>query len=559
MGQPVMHNPRQLSLFDNPLHPGSRVLIESVDGDSERELLAIAVALGARNVLGWSAAEENLVRELPPAQRDMVAEIRAMILDGADPLGDRFCTIRSPAVRRKHGATFTPGGIAQAMVDWSEGYATPDRVVDAGVGSGRFMIEAGRRFSKASLIGVELDPVPAILARANLMVMGLAPRSQVLLGDYRDVPIAPIGGKTLFIGNPPYVRHHLQEPHWKEWLIDEARRRGLNASQLAGLHIYFFLATVAKAKPGDYGTFITAAEWLDVNYGSLLRELFLGDLGGRRIVVIEPTALPFTDAATTAAITFFEVGSKPKSVTLKRVSTLDELNQNGGSRKVRRERLETERRWSHLTRPVRKGLPGYVELGELCRVHRGQVTGANKVWIAGTHSDGLPDSVLYPSVTKAKELFRAGKVLTDPTLLRKVIDLPTDLDVFDTSHRHAIERFLTRARNMGVDQGYIASNRKAWWSVGLRKPAPILATYMARRPPAFVRNRADARHINIAHGLYPREELSDSILGRLIDHLSTGTSMNDGRTYSGGLTKFEPREMERLMVPGLDLLKRGEA
>ena len=25
--------------------------------------------------------------------------------------------------------------------------------------------------------------------------------------------------------------------------------------------------------------------------------------------------------------------------------------------------------------------------------------------------------------------------------------------------------------------------------------------------------------------------------------------MQDGRTYAGGLTKFEPREMERLAVP----------
>jgi hypothetical protein len=81
---------------------------------------------------------------------------------------------------------------------------------------------------------------------------------------------------------------------------------------------------------------------------------------------------------------------------------------------------------------------------------------------------------------------------------------------------------------------------------------------MARRPPAFVRNRAQVRHINIAHGLYPREPLSDQVLDRLITFLATQTSTNDGRTYAGGLTKFEPKEMERLMVPGKELLERGE-
>ncbi len=71
-----------------------------------------------------------------------------------------------------------------------------------------------------------------------------------------------------------------------------------------------------------------------------------------------------------------------------------------------------------------------------------------------------------------------------------------------------VERFLRKAKKDGVNEGYVARYRRAWWSVGLRPAAPILATYMARRPPAFVRNLAEARHINIAHGLYPRVDLS---------------------------------------------------
>src|SRR5262249_53827340 len=150
------------------------------------------------------------------------------------------------------------------------------------------------------------------------------------------------------------------------------------------------LATVAKAKPGDFGAFVTAAEWLDVNYGRLLRELFLDDLGGQRIDLIEPTAMPFPDAATTAAITFFQIGSKPTSIRLRRVSKLAELHSSKGDRSIARERFQTTPRWSQLTRTARKVPSGYIELGELCRVHRGQVTGLNKVWIAGPDSDGLP-------------------------------------------------------------------------------------------------------------------------------------------------------------------------
>lgn len=80
---------------------------------------------------------------------------------------------------------------------------------------------------------------------------------------------------------------------------------------------------------------------------------------------------------------------------------------------------------------------------------------------------------------------------------------------------------------------------------------------MARRPPAFILNRAGARRINIAHGLYPREPLDDAVLRNMVEYLSTASRTIDGRTYAGGLTKFEPREMARIPGPGLELPRQG--
>ena len=291
-----------------------------------------------------------------------------------------------------------------------------------------------------------------------------------------------------------------------------------------------------------------------MNYGSLVRELFLGALGGDSITIIEPAAEPFPDAQATAAICCFRIGARPETIRVQRVADLGALARLEGEAEIRRERLELAHRWMPLTRPSREAPDGYVELGELCRVHRGQVTGANRVWIAGPHSAGLPDEVLFPSITRARELFAAGSALSHDGQLRRVIDIPVDLGALDAAPRRAVETFLAVARGLGADQGYVARKRRAWWAVGLREPAPILATYMARRPPAFVRNLAAARHINIAHGIYPREPLSGRLLDVLAAYLSRGVAVSEGRTYAGGLTKFEPREMERLLVPGPALL-----
>ena len=523
-------------------------------------LVALAAALGAEETGDLSAAERRLLDEqdqdAAPAA-ELVLRASSLIRRGEDPLGDAYCAIRSPGERRPLGQTYTPHPIIEAMLRWASDHGTPTRVVDPGAGSGRYLLAAGRRFPEAELHGSDVDPLATLMLRANLAAAGLAGRARIHLGDYRALALPEAEGPTLFIGNPPYVRHHQIAPEWKAWLLQTARRHGLHASALAGLHVHFFLATAEYGRRGDFGAFITSSEWLDVNYGALVRRLLLDELGGQSLHVLAPEAQPFSDATTTGAITCFRIGDTVPAMKVRRVESVSDLGRLAKGRSVSRQRLAETNRWSVLTR-VTPTLPeGHVELGELCRVHRGTVTGANAVWVRRDAHPDLPERVLFPSITRARELFGAGARLGSLDALRRVVDLPVDLDVFDAAERRQIDRFLREARARGVPEGYIASNRRAWWSVGLRAAAPILATYMARRPPAFVRNDAGARHINIAHGLYPREEMTDAVLDRLADHLRAAVTLAQGRTYAGGLVKFEPREMERIPVPGPDMLTEG--
>jgi len=515
--------------------------------------VGLALRLGAAEVAGWSEPEKRLAREAASPSSTDVSSVREEIRAGQDPLGDAFCALRSPVERRPAGATYTSRDIVWAMVAWAA-KKRPVRVVDPGAGSGRFTLAAGRCFPAAELVAIEIDPLAAILLRAQVRVADLHRRTRVVVDDFRRLELASSVGTTLFVGNPPYVRHHRISAEWKAWLTATSRRFGLPASRLAGLHVHFMLATATLGRPGDLGCFVTSAEWLDVNYGSLPRKLFLGPLGGKAIHLVEPTAAAFAGVDTTAAILCFEIGAKQSQIAMRRVQSPRGLHPLRGGRKVRRVELDAAIRWTPLTRSVREAPSGYVELGELCRVHRGQVTGSNRVWIEGDHSRGLPRAVLFPTVTKARELFAAGANLRDLARLRRVIDLPADLDELSAGDRRRVRSFLRKAKQMGAADGFIARHRKPWWSVGLKEPAPILATYMARRSPAFVRNLAGARHINIAHGLYPREPLPEPLLDALAGYLSTATSIESGRTYAGGLTKFEPREMERLLVPPPNLL-----
>lgn len=522
---------------------------------TQQELLAACLTLLGSANKGLSAGERELLRStsVEPLDARSGRELRTAIRRGEDPLGDAFSTIRSSKERRVSGAVYTPIPIVRSMTSWLSGQCTPARIVDPGAGSGRFILAAGETFPRAQLIAVETDPLAALMLRANLSARGWTSRADVLVSDFREIKLPYAEGVTAFIGNPPYVRHHDITPTWKAWYASRFAEFDIKASALAGLHLHFFLKTKLLSKPGDVGAFITSAEWMDVNYGSALRRLLVQELGGLALHVLEPQVQAFPGTASTAAITCFRVGESKQPVRVRSVSQLAGLNGLTKGTDVPRDELLAAARWSIIVRPT--GLPakGGMELGDVFRVHRGQVTGANSIWIAGDEASRLPERVKLPSVTKAKDLIQAGANLRSVDALRRVVDLPPDLDDFTKDERRHIAAFLAWAKANGGDQSYIAQHRKAWWSVGLRAPAPILCTYMARRPPQFTLNDCGARHINIAHGLYPREKLAAHNLSHLVSWLNTHIETGSGRTYAGGLTKFEPKEIERLRIP-LDLI-----
>lgn len=52
-------------------------------------------------------------------------------------------------------------------------------------------------------------------------------------------------------------------------------------------------------------------------------------------------------------------------------------------------------------------------------------------------------------------------------------------------------------------------------------------------------NLCDARHLNVAHGIYPRVPVSARLLDALALWLQHNVRVDAGRTYAGGLTKFD--------------------
>jgi len=105
--------------------------------------------------------------------------------------------------------TFIPRPETELLVEraLAGGPAGPATVLDLGTGSGAIACAVAAQRPASLVWAVELDPVAAGWARANVGRLGLADRVQVVEGDLfaplRGLDLA--GGADLVLANPPYL------------------------------------------------------------------------------------------------------------------------------------------------------------------------------------------------------------------------------------------------------------------------------------------------------------------------------------------------------------------
>ena len=298
---------------------------------------------------------------------------------------------KSAKERNRLGQFATPNRLAvdialcvQSIIGESEGDI---RFADPSIGSGSFFSAALAVFGSkrmSSSVGIELDPAFADVARTLWAGAGL----EVVNDDFTLVmangsrPAAP----NLILANPPYVRHHHMSREEKERLHALTfKMTGVEVSGLAGLYVHFLLLATAWMEDGGVAAWLVPSEFMDVNYGGVLKDFLVNRVTLIRAHRFDPDDVQFGDALVSSVVLVFRktLPAADHGVLFTFGGTLSEPHVR---ELVSRQRLDESRKWTAYPAHARNDRQTLSNgtgptFGDFFRVQRGIATGCNKFFV----------------------------------------------------------------------------------------------------------------------------------------------------------------------------------
>ena len=497
----------------------------------------------------------------------------------------RLDRLKGAEARNKLGQFATPNRLAVAIaarvLSLRMVGADSIRFLDPAVGSGSFY-SALRQVVTGPIeraTGVEVDPTFAESARELWGSEGL----DVIADDFtRLEPPLPDQRANLILANPPYVRHHHVGLGEKQRLGALVREQvGIKVSGLAGLYVYFLLLADAWLAEGGLAAWLIPSEFMDVNYGSAVKDYLTGRVRLRQIHRFCPEDAQFGDALVTSAVVIFEK-ALPRASDEVLVTRGGSLDAPDHTEVVPIATLRAVRKWSSLPHGADR-IPDATTtttLGDLFMIRRGLATGSNAWFIlprAEARRLALPDRFLRPILPSPRYLqdaIIAADLDGFPRLDRALVLLDCDLPPEEVERDYpSLWTYLQAATTQNIPQGYLLSRRTPWYAQERRAVPPFLCTYMGRqrpgRPPfRFFWNRSQAVAANVYLLLYPRARLAAALAAdptlypAIFDQLTAirpARFVAEGRVYGGGLHKLEPKELAALPADAiLALLNSNE-
>lgn len=475
--------------------------------------------------------------------------------------------------RNRLGQFATPTALAKDILRYAALLLpahTKIRFLDPAFGTGSFysaLLQVFPRTRIAEALGFELDPHFGEPAAKLWNDYGLT----LKIADFTRAKPSPCF--NIVICNPPYVRHHyLQNGDKSRLQLRTQQASGMKVSGLAGLYCHFLGLSHAWMVDNGVAGWLIPSEFMDVNYGSALKQYLLNHVTLLHIHRFDPNDIQFVDAIVSSAVVWFRNAIPPCNHEVK-FTFGGTLFEPKVMRHISVLALAHEPKWTRFPASNVRRHSSVPRLGDFFQIKRGLATGNNNYFILSQdeiQSRGLPLEAFTPILPSPRYL-TDDEVIADrhgnPKIECRRFLLDTKLPEDEIKYCFpALHAYLEEGKAIGCHERYLCRHRSPWYSQENRPPAPIICTYLGRgdaksgRPFRFILNHSRATVANVYLAMYPTSILTGAIardpdlirrIWQVLNAITPDQLLGEGRVYGGGLHKLEPKELAN--VPTLEI------
>lgn len=468
--------------------------------------------------------------------------------------------------RKKYGQFFTPFVLAEIMAKWILGNKKGLTVLEPAFGLGVFSRALLKRNGKLQIKGFEIDH--KIFEKAKDLFQDNC-NVDLVLQDYmyNDWENKYDG----IICNPPYFKFHDYDN--KSILKEVESRTSFKLNGFTNLYTLFLLKSIYQLNPNGRAAYIIPSEFLNSDYGKLIKFYLVKSKTLRHIIVIDFEENVFSDALTTASILLCANDGKSDKVQFTNINKLDDLSKiediieqypayPGEDQLIDFKKIDPEIKWrAYYQKQNASKFKHLVPFSNYGKVVRGIATGANDFFtfsLSKANEFGISPQHLLPCICKAadvKESFFTHEDFEALSKKDKAIYLLNAVNATDV----AVHKYLAMGEAEEIHKRHLTACRKPWYSLENRPPSPIWVSVFNRNGLRFIRNEANIANLTAFHCIYLNKfaaSKTDIIFAYLLTDVSRQIFEDNRREYGNGLQKFEPNDLNKARMLDLELLDK---
>lgn len=471
--------------------------------------------------------------------------------------------------RKKFAQFFTPQPIADLMSDWLLGNENSKTILEPAFGLGIFSRTLLNKKPDLKIKGFDIDET--ILQEAKIHFDSFSNVS-LNLEDYMFTD-----WKNKYDGiicNPPYLKFHDYDN--KQILQEVENKLKFKFNGFTNLYTLFLLKSLFQLKQDGRAAFIIPSEFLNSDYGKLIKEYLLKTNTLRHLFIIDFKENVFDDSMTTASILLLANDKNNSEVHISTIASKADLQlvkcyiqsypTGKGEFSFAPKDLDPNIKWRkyyQLQNSIKYS--NLVPFSTYAKVVRGIATGANEYFTfkpSKAKQYSIPKINLLPCICKAKDV-KTNFFTNDD--FKKLVESDGLTYLFNGQKAKSdeVDNYIQKGEQEKINEKFLTKNRKPWFALENRPPAPIWVSVFNRNGVKFIRNEANISNLTTFHCVYPSnsdlfsEINTDLLFAYLLTDVAKDIFNDNRREYGNGLKKFEPNDLNKSKMLDLSILSKS--